>query len=276
MFCQSAKPRMQVTRSHEATATTKDSENADEPEDTCQGQDDGEVVEHCSDSQELPPAQDKQKVNDIERSAALDDERWMKDPRAALRAAAAEAAQAEKEREERMKKRAADQEQRRQQQAHSQVALQQVKSLELLPSPAPSGRFAPSQNVQHDSHGEEEEASKQTQQKSRSLGRPCRLSAAYRARRDTISLAAKTPPRHRTPPPQQLASRSPQGALMGSPMGLASALTSSRPSNGIRRALFSPSASVPGKKWGPGSLSRSCKGLGSPSRRESRVRRGGC
>lgn len=276
-FCQSARPRMQITRPEEAGADAKDSENleVEEPEDTCQRQD-GEVMEHCSDSQELPPALDEKQVNDIDRTAALDDECWMKDPRAALRAAAAEAAKSEKEREERMKKRAADQEQQRQQQDHSQIPLQQVKSLELLPSPAPSGRFVPCQSAQHDARCEES-ASKQTQQKSRSLGRPSRLSAACRARRDTISLAAKTPPRHRTPPPQQLASRSPQGAIMGSPMGLASALTSSRSSNAIRpRALFSPSASVPGKKWGPGSLSRSCKGLGSPSRRESRVRRGGC
>lgn len=288
--CQHAKPRMQITRPDEARADAKDAENLEEPEDASQRQDD-EVMDYCSVSQELsesanqelPRAQDKKTVKDVDRTA-LDDECWMKDPREALRAAAAEAARSEKEREERMKKRAADQEQQRRQQAHSQMSLQQAKAPahsqmplqqpkapELLPSPAPFGSCLPSQSIQHDAKSEE--ASKQ---KSRSLGRPLRLSAACRARRDPTSQAAKTPPRHRTPPAQQLLSRSPQGALMGSPMGLAPGFTSSRSSTGVRRALFSPSASVPGKKWGPGSLSRSCLGLGSPSRRESRAKRGGC
>eukprot|EP00930_Biecheleria_cincta_P065409 TRINITY_DN5117_c0_g1_i2.p1 TRINITY_DN5117_c0_g1~~TRINITY_DN5117_c0_g1_i2.p1 ORF type:complete len:551 (-),score=130.75 TRINITY_DN5117_c0_g1_i2:716-2368(-) len=264
VFGQHAKQRMQITRPDETRVEVKDAENVEEPENTSHRQDD-EVMEHRSDSQELPRTQ----VKEIDRSA-LDDECWMKDPREALRAAAAEAARAEKERKERMKNRAADQEQQRRHQVYSQMPLQQAKAPEPLPSPAPSARCVPSQSVQHEAKSQE--ASMQSQQKSRSLGRPSRLSAACRARRDTISQPAKTPPRHRTPPPQQLLSRSPQGALMGSPMGLAPGFTSSRSSNGVRRALFSPSASVPGKKWGSGSLSRSCLGLGSPSRRESRAR----
>ncbi|CAE8602542.1 unnamed protein product, partial [Polarella glacialis] len=109
---------------------------------------------------------------------------------------------------------------------------------------------------------------------SRSIGRASRLSIAGRARRE--SLSGRTPPRHRTPPPQHfMASPLRADCGLGFAVGVAG-------NGGVRRALFSPTSAAGGgagsggaKKWGVGSVPRRCVGnLGSPSRRVSKVRRG--
>jgi len=125
-------------------------------------------------------------------------------------------------------------------------------------------------------------AKEEQKKPSRSIGRASRLSIAGRARRE--SLSGRTPPRHRTPPPQHFMAKSP-GYQVSSPLradcslGFAVGVAGN---GGVRRALFSPTSAAGGgagsggaKKWGVGSVPRRCVGnLGSPSRRVSKVRRG--
>lgn len=99
-----------------------------------------------------------------------------------------------------------------------------------------------------------------------SLGAPVRLSAASRSRRESI--ITKTPPRHRTPPSHFMLSRSPSTSGSLSPLALSK--LGGGISAGIRRALFSPSSGFRGSKNAK-ATTRTLGGLGTPSRRKSRL-----
>jgi len=182
--------------------------------------------------------------------------------REVLRAAAREAAQVESKRSQKVL--AAKSQPTRSFQQIPSDDVQQTKSA-LRPSTSPPPLPEPRQDGARLSSMTAQPATVQT--KGKSLGRPSRLSMAGRARRESV--ATRTPPRHRTPPPQHLLTKSPGAACMTSPLAFPSARSTA---GGVRRALFSPNSSSTGaKKWGVGGQTRRHVGLGSPSRRSSKA-----
>eukprot|EP00931_Biecheleriopsis_adriatica_P073256 TRINITY_DN47587_c0_g1_i1.p1 TRINITY_DN47587_c0_g1~~TRINITY_DN47587_c0_g1_i1.p1 ORF type:complete len:532 (-),score=103.41 TRINITY_DN47587_c0_g1_i1:178-1773(-) len=213
--------------------------------------------------QALAPLDGKENASAGQENAPPVEEN-MQDLRAALRAAAAEAARVKSTRNKEKHPMTASESQAQQPLQPRQLQSTATPNTEVLQK---------STSCTKSFHGPAEGTARcaspkqAAQPKSRSLGRPSRLSAACRARRESI--VTKTPPRHRTPPPH-LPTKSPGGACLTSPLAFASGVGGVGV-GGVRRALFSPNSSAAGgKRFGPGSVPHRYKGLGSPSRRGRR------